>query len=80
MRHKDLLEYGIIKHVIKFNVKQKICLFKLSMCKNMIRNTVLENIIGTKHRKNFAEKIWRSLRILLTHLTWNIFHVFYYNE
>ena len=45
MPHKDLLEYGIIKHVIKFNVKQKICLFKLSMCKNMIRNTVLENII-----------------------------------
>ena len=34
MRHKYLLEYGIIKHVIKFNVKQKICLFKLSMCKN----------------------------------------------
>ena len=80
MRHKDLLEYGIIKPVIKYNVKQKICLFKLSMCKNMIRNTVLENIISTKHRKNFAEKIWRSLRILLTHLTWNIFHVFYYNE
>ena len=73
MPHKDLLEYGIIKHVIKFNVKQKICLVKLSMCKNMIRNTVLENIIGTK-------KIWRSLRILLTHLTWNIFHVFYDNE
>ena len=46
MPHKDLLEYGIIKHVIKFNVKQKICLFKLSMCKNMIRNTV----------KNFAKK------------------------
>ena len=23
MPHKDLLEYGIIKHVIKFNVKQK---------------------------------------------------------
>ena len=54
MPHKDLLEYGIIKHVIKFNVKQKICLFKLSMCKNMIRNTVLENIIERISQKRFG--------------------------
>ena len=56
MPHKDLLEYGIIKHVIKYNVKQKICLFKLSMCKNMIRNTVLENIISTKDTERISQK------------------------